>query len=174
MTNNVVNSQADPRNTHTVQEFISTRGKSNVEVLGYPDLSYLYNMDGIEYVVRNIVDDYLDELDSLSYELQLDDWAVTEFRYNPKKLSNKLYNTTKLWYMILKVNGLANVHEFDLKNGKVTIVPASAIKIFLGKIYSTEYVNIQIYKNAHVETSFPQEDEIYRPNIDTSLKFSNL
>lgn len=174
MTNNAVNSSSDPRNTHTVQEFILTKGKSNVEVLGYSDLSYLYNMNGIEYVVRNIVDDYIDELNELCYDLQLDDWAITEFRYNPKKLSNRLYNTTRLWYMILKVNGLANVHEFDLRNRKVTIVPANAIKVFLGKIYSTEYTNIQIYKNAHVETSFPQEDEVYRPNIDSSLKFYNI
>ena len=174
ISNAVVNSQSDPRNTHTIQEFISTKGKSNVEVLGYSDLSYLYNMDGIEYVVRNIVDDYIDELNSLCYDLQLDDWAVTEYRYNPKKLSDKLYNTTRLWYMILKVNGLANVHEFDLKNHKVTIIPVGTIKVFLGKIYSTEYTNIQIYKNAHIETSFPQEEEVYRPNIESSQKFYYL
>ena len=170
----MITNVTDPRDTHNVQEFILTKGRSNYETISYSDLSYIYNMNGIEYIVRNILDDYMDELLEISNEIKLDDWAVREYRYNPKKLSNRLYNTTQLWYMILKVNGLANVHEFTLENQKLLITPASVIKTFLSKVYSAERQNIQMYQNSHVETSFPQEDVIYRPNIDTSQKFFNI
>lgn len=161
---------SNPKESHTIQEFI-VAGKQNRDYLGYDRLAYLETINGIEYLVKNIIDEYQDELNELSKTIKLSEWAVTEFQYNPKKLSNRLYKTTRLWHMILRLNGLANVHDFDLESHKLVLIEPIDMTDFMSKIFNTENIPLQIYKNAHSNDQFPENNERYRPITDPSRKF---
>lgn len=148
------NYSSDPRNAHTVKEFVIAGGQK-LDYYGYLDLSYMEKREGIEYIVKNVIDEYYDELFELAKDVELTDWSVIEYRFNPKKLSNKLYKTTRLWHMILRLNGLANVHDFSLESHKLKLLEPVDIRNFMNKVYSNEKLSLQIFKNRHKDDSTP-------------------
>lgn len=160
----------NPKETHTIQDFIRV-GKQNRDYFGYDRLAYMETIDGIEYIVKNIIDEYQDELSDISKTIKLSHWAVTEFQYNPKKLSNRLYKTTRLWHMLLRLNGMGNVHDFDLENHKLVVVEPVDMINFMSKVFNAENLPLQIYKNAHSKDQFPEDNDRYRPIEDPSRKF---
>lgn len=164
------NTTSQTHNSHTIQEFINL-GRQNKDWLGYYDLSYIETRDNIEYVIKNAVDDYYIELEELAKEIQFADWAVIKYRFNPKKLSFDLYNTTRLWHMILRINGLANVHDFNLESHRIKLLEKADMKNFMGKIYSSEQFALQTFYNKHEDDTTPNFIERYRPLIDQSEKF---
>lgn len=50
-------------------------------------------------------------------ELSSDEYFT--YRFKPKKLSYDLYGTTELWSVLLELNGLNSIIEFDLERVKV-------------------------------------------------------
>ena len=161
---------SDPRKTHTIQEFIEIPNQVS-DFFGYADMSYVENRDGIEYIVKNGVDNYLDELNDLARTINLTDTQVREYRYNPKKLSNKVYKTTRLWYMILKLNGLGNVHDFDLSSRKIKLLTAEDMRSFMSKVYNAEYNSILAYNSAHKNDTDVITEEKYIPDVNESRRY---
>jgi hypothetical protein len=156
--------------SHTVQEFIELGGQ-NKDNLGYNDYSYIETREKIEYTVKNVLDDYYTELFELAKEVKLADWAVREYRGNPKKLSNKLYGSTRYWHIILRLNGMAGIHEFNLENHKLMLVEPSDLFDFMTKVYDTEQIPVKAYKQDHSMDETPVTIERYIYVKDPSRKF---
>jgi len=156
--------------SHTVQEFIELGGQ-NKDNLGYNDYSYIETREKIEYTVKNVLDDYYTELFELAKEVKLADWAVREYRGNPKKLSNKLYGSTRYWHMILRLNGMANIHEFNLENHKLFLIEPDDLYKFMTKVYNTESIPLKGYKQDHQLDETPRIIERYIYIKDPSRKF---
>lgn len=165
-----LNNARNVKESHTVQEFIQLGGQ-NKDNLGYNDYSYIETRDRIEYVVKNILDDYYVELLQLAKEVKLADWAVREYRGNPKKLSDKLYGSTRYWHIILRLNGMANIHEFNLENHKLMLIEPSDLFDFMTKVYDTEEIPVKAYKQDHALDETPVVIERYIYVKDPSRKF---
>lgn len=133
---------------HTVQEFISIGMQTN-EYTSYNALAYIEKRNRIEFVVKQLIDDYIYELRQLMQEVQFSDKYVIKYRFNPKMLSYDLYGTTKLFYLILKLNDMCNVHEFSIANHKLNLLAPTDMKSALNSIYSSENQSMQIFNNAH-------------------------
>lgn len=159
------------KETHTVNEFIKMGGQ-NKDNLGYNDYSYIETRERIEYTVKNIIDDYYAEMLQLAKEVKLADWAVREYRGNPKKLSDKLYGSTRYWHMILRLNGMANIHEFNLENHKLILIEPEDLYNFMTKIQATESIPIKGYKQDHMLDETPVIIERYIYVKDPSRKFN--
>ena len=133
--------------THTLQEFVAL-GKS-VDVYDYLRFAMTEKRDGIGVVIHNVLDDYVAEMKDQAFKINLTPKQVDQYRYNPKKLSYRLYGTTTLYHIILKLNNLANVHEFSLKSGQVLLFTPSVMKSVISSIYSSERNAILTYNGAH-------------------------
>lgn len=133
--------------THTLQEFIAL-GKS-VDIYDYLRFAMKENHDGMDMVIHNVLDDYIVEMKDQAFKIHLTPKQVDEYKYNPKKLSYRLYGTTTLYHIILKLNNLANVHEFSLKSGQVLLFTPSVMKNVVASIYSSEKNAIYTYNVAH-------------------------
>lgn len=138
-------------NTHTLQEFIALG--QTVEVYDYLKFAMRENHDGIDVVIHNVLDDYLAEMKDQAFKINLTPKQVDEYRYNPKKLSFRLYGTTTLYHIILKLNNLANTHEFSLKNNQLLLFTPSVMKQIVATIYSKEKNAISTYNTAHSSDS---------------------
>ena len=86
-----------PSEAHTISEFIQV-GNQNRAKIGYSDLSYIENRDGMEYVVKNIMEDYIYEfknsamgiLETVSTDyndLNLDAQNIQKALGNPENLT---------------------------------------------------------------------------------------
>ena len=76
----------------------------------------------------------VDIFDNFFEEFVPDREVLGLVRYNPRFLSYLLYNTTDLWYLILRINGIDHAGELDFKS-PVYIITEGALKNYLNKIY---------------------------------------
>lgn len=83
-------------------------------------------------IFDNFFEDYKDE--QILQEFVPDREVLGLVRYNPRFLSYLLYNTTDLWYLILRINGIDHAGELDFKS-PVYIITEGALKNYLNKIY---------------------------------------
>ena len=124
--------------------------------------------------VKIILDDYQEELMSVAKDIKLSDKSINEYKFNPKKLSNALYGTPRYWHVILRINGLASVHDFSLSKKTVKLLEPNDMKNIIGQIYSTEKKSIIAYNNAHDNMIIETPVNKYVYVKDASKKFDTL
>ena len=137
-----------PSEAHTVGEFIEI-GQQTRTSIGYKDLTYVEKRNGLEFSVKNLIDDYWHEIIEASKVVKFSDKSVRKYRFNPKLLAYDLYGNTRLYYIILRLNGMCNVHDFSLENHNVRLLePADASNI-LAKIQGAENMSLRKFTDAH-------------------------
>ena len=155
---------------HTTVEFI-LQGTQNKDHLGYSDLAYTEERDNLEYCVKSAIDDYIYEINQMAVTVNLPDNAVIKYRFNPKLMSYDLYKTTRLYYLILRLNGLANVHDFNLESHKIKLLEVVDMNNVLSTIYKTEAQALTMYNNTHKGLVTEKEINKYWYVPDGSKRF---
>mgnify|MGYP000915080315 CR=1 FL=1 len=123
----------DPAKTYTLEDFISMRYSDDIT---FRNFSILEVIDNVEYLDHNVIDDYLDELDSICINCPLDLDQQKKYRYAPDILAYDVYGSTQLDFVILAANGIMDPKEFVPKTIKLPY--ASALKNFLSEVYNSE------------------------------------
>lgn len=97
-----------------MRSFIS-KGIENSYTL--QNTSFLIDDGERTFNLRNILrEKYRGIILGNSFELDLDDTLLDRFRFKPKLLSMKLYGTTDLWHLLLWLNNMHSVTQFNRKN----------------------------------------------------------
>ena len=138
----------DPRYATTLTEFIAA-GKSS-PAIKYPQFCFREVSNGIAYTVHQVIDDYIYELKDLSQELTVtnrDD--LIKYQYRPKLLASDIYGSTELYYVILRINDLANAKEFDFSTDSILMLSKDNMASALNKIYTAEKDDIVTYNTIH-------------------------
>jgi len=113
-----------PSETYTIQDFI-TAGAS-VEIT-YAKTSILEKVGTIEYPVHNIIYDYMEELLAVSVLVTLTDKEYQKYLYSPKILAYDLYGYTDFYFIIMALNNICNVKDFNFR--KVRVLRPSDLSI---------------------------------------------
>jgi hypothetical protein len=145
-----------PSDTHTISEFIKV-GNQNKAKIGYPDLSYIEKRDGMEYIVKNTINDYLWEFKRYAKTIVLTSDEVLTYRFNPKKLAFDIYGSTRLYYIILLMNDMCDVHQFNLKNKTLLLLTPTQLSDYLSSVYKSDMNSIAKFNKAH------ENDVVYKP-----------
>jgi len=135
----------DPRQAHTLSEFLSTMADSSV--ITYPKLSFIEKRNGIEFPVKNILNDYLFELKNVAKVVVLNESEQNKYFYRPKILSSDIYDTTELWYVILMINDMCDVKEFT--NSSIKMLHKDDMAKYIPMIYDAERAAIETYNGLH-------------------------
>ena len=131
-----------PKDTYSIEEFISA-GES--VTLSYNNLSFLETLSGgnINVPIFNVIDDYIDELKALTVTLELSDLEYAKYIYKPKLLAHDVYKNGELYFIILAVNGLCDVKDFNKK--KFKMIRPSDLEQVITYIYNSNMQLINIY-----------------------------
>ena len=126
----------------TIQEYI-TQYKSEEIVSHAFFLKQVFSSNGKKMLVNynNLILKYMPELKSLKVKVTLTDEEYAKYRYNPKRLSYDIYGTTELWFMILELNELRSISEFNLRTIYLfdTSIVSKVIRILNLEIDSKNY-----------------------------------
>ena len=136
-----------PKYTSSLDDFVDARTSSNTS---YQTLSLveLINEDSrlIEFPAYNVLNDYYDELKDAAVVINLSDEEYFKYRFRPKLLAYDLYNNTELGFIILILNELMSVKEFDLR--QIKLISRSGLAAILTNIKSAESSFIETYNTA--------------------------
>ena len=127
---------SDSTTTSTLESFINYKNlDSNVY---YKDLSiFEKSIDGKSVLLSyNILNDYRKEIFDFVIPITLTNEEFQKYQYQPKKLAYDLYGSTEYYYMILFINSMTNIKEFNRR--RINLMRAKDMSIILSAIYSSE------------------------------------
>ena len=122
--------------TSTLEEFINYKNlDGNVY---YKDLSiFEKSIDGKSVLLSyNILNDYRKEIFDFIIPITLTNEEFQKYQYQPKKLAYDLYGSTEYYYMILFINSMTNIKEFNRR--RINLMRAKDMSNVLSAIYSSE------------------------------------
>ena len=135
----------DPRKAHTLSEFLMALSSSTT--ITYPKLSFVEKRNNIEYVVKNVLSDYIYELKQRAATVTLSTQEEIKYFYRPKLLASDLYGSTELYYVILLLNDMCDVKDFTMNPLKLLYKDDMAE--CLSVIYNAEKNAISTYNSLH-------------------------
>lgn len=127
---------SDSTTTSTLESFINYKNlDSNIY---YKDLSiFEKSIDGKSVLLSyNILNDYRKEIFDFVIPITLTDEEFQKYQYQPKKLAYDLYGSTEYYYMILFINSMTNIKEFNRR--RINLMRAKDMSNVLSAIYSSE------------------------------------
>lgn len=134
-----------PANTTTIEEFINS-GK-NIS-LDYEVFSFLETMSNNTTVsVFNVVNDYIGELRRASVLVHLQDDEYRKYAYKPKLLCHDIYGNPELYFIILLMNDMADVKEFNKRN--IYMLSKEYMSTLTSYIYNSEHKAIEVYNDQY-------------------------
>ena len=127
---------SDSTTTSTLESFINYKNLDNN--VYYKDLSiFEKSIDGKSVLLSyNILNDYRKEIFDFVIPITLTDEEFQKYQYQPKKLAYDLYGSTEYYYMILFINSMTNIKEFNRR--RINLMRAKDMSIILSAIYSSE------------------------------------
>lgn len=120
-------------NSYTLQQFVDSGSKVSIS---YDKFSTTETIDDIKFPVYHVIDDYLDELKAMCVDVELSEKEYIKYRYRPKILAYDVYGSIDLDFIVLAVNGLCDMKEFDLRLLK--LLKKTDLTDALSSIYSAE------------------------------------
>lgn len=134
-----------PANTTTIEDFIRA-GKS--VSLTYKDFSFLETMsNGTKVSVLDVIHDYIEEIRRACSTIQLTDEEYRKYCYKPKLLCEAIYGNPELYFIILLINDMADVKEFNKKTFKM--LTRDNMSLLTSYIYNAEYRAINSYNTQY-------------------------
>lgn len=142
ITEYIENARLDPMRIDTffLQEFQESKIKDN----------YAMILNGV-----CILDKYQQILDTFKTTREFSKEEFERYKYNPKALSYELYNTTELWFLLLRANNMYSPIDF-IKN------PCS--------IYTTDVVNtLNEIINIEIDIKNLNDEEVINASKEFTL-----
>lgn len=134
-----------PINTTTIEELIAS-GKDNS--LTYQTFSFIETMsNGTKVSLFDTINDYLSELKAASVLVKFDDDQYRKYCYKPKLLCYDIYGNPELYFIILLMNDMADVKEFNKKTAYM--LPKNYMSILTSYIYNSEKSAIDSYNTKY-------------------------
>lgn len=134
-----------PSQAYTMEQFISL-GKT--VTISYDKFSFKEILsNGTEISILNVVSDYINEMKQYAIPVKLSDKEYSKYRFKPKLLCHDVYDSPELYYVILLLNGIIDIKEFDFDT--VLMLSKDNMNAFMSAIYNAEYKYIADYNGSH-------------------------
>ena len=132
---------------NSIQQFISNKPTIGTD---YQNMSLVEERGNIQFPVVNLItDDYFDEFKKASVRVELTEDEILKYKYIPKLLSYDIYDNAELYYIILRLNDLYNVKDFNLGKKYLYLIPKAKLKEYLSDIYTQENANAKTFNDNH-------------------------
>lgn len=135
-------STTKPQKTYSLEDFVNSGDSTTIT---YDSLSMTEKVDNIAFPIFNVIDDYIDELISVSELVDLNEDAKFKYKYRPRLLCEHLYGNGELYFIILLINGICNIKEFTLTNNNIRLIKKDVLIDMLKQIYKAEKSQIDNY-----------------------------
>lgn len=132
---------------NSIQAFINDKPIISTD---YATMSFTEERERIQFAVGNLVtDDYYPELKAKCVRVHLSDDDILKYKYRPKMLAYDIYDNTELYYVILRVNDLYNVKDFNLSKKYIYLPSKKVLKEFLAGVHNFDIRNIRTFNSNH-------------------------
>lgn len=143
----MIKASSGPESTYTLSQFIALKDSDQITYRNFSILERSLSDPNIVYSINNVIYDYMDELKSYCKLVSVSDLDKIKYKYKPKLLSYEIYGSTEAYFMILAMNGMCNVKEFDLKDNIFKALSPSDMIRLINTIHKAESEHLKINRN---------------------------
>ena len=129
----------------TLDQFADSKSSNDISYYSMSLLEKDPNTN-IEYDVFNVVSDYMNELKKMSHPVTLSETEYYTYRFKPKLLAKYLYGNTELYFIILWLNDMWSVKDFNLRT--IKLIKNTELSEALSKINASEKSFVKAYNEA--------------------------
>lgn len=126
--------------TYTVEDFIELgKDMDDIQYSKFAILSRASSPDvsnPILYAEHNVIYDYEEEFKKVSLDVEMTNEELNKYIYKPKLLSYDLYGSTELYFVILFINGIYDIKDFNKRN--IKLLRKDTMKEILEAIFNAE------------------------------------
>lgn len=137
-----------PTETYTLSQFINFKDSDSVTYRTLSVLNRSITNSKLVYSIDNLVYNYMDEINAKKKILSLKVEERLHYAYKPKLLSYDIYGTTETYFIILAMNGMCNLKEFDLENSRLNVLMPSDMSDLISKILNAENQFIKLNRSS--------------------------
>lgn len=130
-----------PQTTFSLEDFVTVGEENSIT---YNTLSLQETIDNISFPIFNVIDDYLEDFIAVSKEVSFTEDQKFKYKYRPKLLCEHIYGNGELYYIILLINGMCNMKEFNL-NQNIRLIEKDKLIEIIKYIYKSEKSQIENY-----------------------------
>jgi hypothetical protein len=114
----------------TIQELIDSVDDMEISYRKLHTNAYVKNNDEIIKIpYKSILQDYRPFFESTIVTAEFTNSEVTKYRFKPKRLSDDLYGTTELWSVLLDLNNMYSIIDFNLEKSIKVYEPKEFLKL---------------------------------------------
>ena len=126
-----------------IKEFIedSTDSELSLSTLHYHEVMDVESDDNVVILSESILDKYYDDLQEYVETITLSIEEQIKYFYNPQKFCYDRYGSTDYWYLILELNQMYSMAQFNISTIKVF---STSVTRVLQTILNLESDNIDI------------------------------
>ena len=132
----------------TISEFIELDSQTPIS---YNNLSFKEKIENIEFTIHNVIFDYITEIKSYAYKVTMSDKEFIRYKYRPKLLANDIYGNSEFYFIILAINNLADIKDFN--NKTILLLKKEDLIDIISKIYNAEKSNIDTFNNKNMASA---------------------
>ena len=136
-----------PTETYTLSQFIAMKSSDKITYRNYSILQPSLDDPTIVYSVDNIIYSYMDEIKSYRKLVSVSELQKIKYRYKPKLLAYDCYGSTEIYFVLLALNNMCNIKEFDLKDNLFWGLTPSDMVGLMNSIYRAEQQYITLNRN---------------------------
>ncbi|MCK9198106.1 MAG: baseplate wedge protein 53 [Bacilli bacterium] len=125
----------DPKDASTIDQLVNA-GK-NV-ILTYNNLAILEKIQDMYLPVDNIIYTYIDELKKYIVPIRLTEMELVRYKYKPKLLAFDVYGSTDLYFVIMALNGIIDVRDFNMSI--VNMFKKEHMNTLMSYVYNAEKI----------------------------------
>lgn len=125
--------------TTTIKDFINSAPSNSIT---YESTSFLEKFSNLTMVSYNIFNDYIDEILDMAVTVTLSDQEYNKYLYRPKLLAYDVYGSTEVYFIIMILNNICNVKEFNFK--KIKMLSVEDLQSVISAIYNADKYRLDI------------------------------
>lgn len=127
-----------PNETYTINQFIELQAKDEINYNAFSLLERSSSNENVYYMISNIISNYLEDIEDDIKTVSVSELEKIKYIYKPKLLCYDIYGATEVYFILMAINGVYNIKDFDLKDKKFKALSKSTLFDFASKVYNAE------------------------------------
>lgn len=133
-----------PQLSYTLNQFINLKDVDKIVYRRYSILQRSLTNEDLIYCIDNILYTYMDEIKQKRKSVTVTETEKTKYAYKPKLLAYDLYGSTELFFILLAMNDMCNIKQFNLAEKHFFALTPQDTASFLSDIYNAESAYLKL------------------------------
>ena len=129
---------SEPQLTYTLNQFIALKDVDRIVYRRYSIMQRSLTNEELLYCIDNVIHTYMDEMKKKRKIVSVTESERIKYAYKPKILAYDVYGSTELFFILLALNGMCNMKQFDLIERKFFALTPQDCAQFMSDIYNAE------------------------------------